>query len=30
MGDYNINYNFYITETRKIIDQIEDRQLLLF
>lgn len=30
MKDYNINYNFYIRECYKIIDQIEDKQLSLF
>lgn len=29
-NDYRINYNFYITECRKIIDVIEDKQLMLF
>lgn len=28
--DYNINYDFYIKECRKIIDEIEDKQLTLF
>lgn len=28
--DYNINYNYYIIEARKIINQIEDHQLSLF
>lgn len=28
--DYNINYNFYIREARKIINKIEDNQLKLF
>lgn len=28
--DYNINYRFYETECRKIIDSIEDKQLTLF
>ena len=28
--DYNINYRFYILEAKKIINQIEDRQLYLF
>lgn len=28
--DYNINYSFYSKECRKIIDQIEDKQLTLF
>ena len=28
--DYDINYNFYETECRKIIDSIEDKQLKLF
>jgi len=30
MKDYEINYNYYIKEARKIIDMIEPRQLLLF
>lgn len=29
-NNYNINYNFYETECRKIIDVIEDKQLELF
>ena len=28
--DYNINFNFYETECRKIINTIEDKQLTLF
>ena len=28
--DYNINYNYYISECNKIIDVIEDKQLTLF
>ena len=28
--DYNINFNFYETECRKIINAIEDKQLTLF
>jgi hypothetical protein len=28
--DYDINYNFYIKECKKIIDSIEDKQLTLF
>ena len=27
--DYNINYQFYIRECNKIIDQIEDKQYKL-
>ena len=30
MKEYNINYNFYISEANKIIDIIEDKQLSLF
>lgn len=30
MKNYNINYQFYITEARKIINIIEDKQLKLF
>lgn len=30
MKDYNINYKFYLTECRKIIDSIENKQLSLF
>jgi len=30
MEEYNINYKFYIKECRKIIDQIEDKQMSLF
>lgn len=30
MKDYNLNYDFYLTECRKIIDTIEDNQLSLF
>lgn len=30
MKEYNINYEFYIKECRKIIDSIEDKQLTLF
>jgi hypothetical protein len=30
MKDYNINYNYYISECNKIIDVIEDKQLTLF
>lgn len=30
MKDYNINYEFYIKECRKIIDSIEDKQMSLF
>lgn len=28
--DYNINYNFYIKEAMKIVNEIEDKQLSLF
>lgn len=28
--DYNINYDFYATETRKILNTVEDNQLSLF
>ena len=28
--DYDINFNFYETECRKIINTIEDKQLTLF
>ena len=28
--DYNINYNFYSMETRKILNAVEDKQLSLF
>lgn len=28
--DYNINYHFYATETRKILNTVEDNQLSLF
>lgn len=28
--DYNINYNFYIKEAMKIVDEIEDKQSTLF
>ena len=28
--DYDVNYNFYISEAKKIIDKIEDKQLKLF
>lgn len=30
MSKYNINYQFYISECNKIINQIEDKQLYLF
>lgn len=30
MSKYNINYQFYINECNKIINQIEDKQLYLF
>lgn len=30
MKDYNIDYNFYISEARKIINAVEDLQLTLF
>ena len=30
MKDYNINYNFYIAETYKIINAVDDGQLSLF
>lgn len=30
LKNYNINYNFYIKETQKIIDIVEDKQLNLF
>ena len=30
MEDYNINYQFYIMQCNKIINQIEDKQLTLF
>lgn len=30
MEDYNINYNFYLKECRKIVDKIENKQLELF
>ena len=30
MKDYDINYNFYIKECNKIIDNIENKQLTLF
>ena len=30
MNEYNINYQFYIKECNKIINQIEDKQLSLF
>ena len=30
MSKYNINYQFYINECNKIINQIEDKQLCLF
>lgn len=30
MSEYDINYNFYILETKKIINQIESQQLELF
>jgi hypothetical protein len=30
MDDYNIDYNYYISETQKIIDLIKDPQLKLF
>ena len=30
MKDYNLNYQFYINECNKIINQIEDKQLKLF
>jgi len=30
MKDYNINYQFYIKECNKIIDNIENKQLSLF
>lgn len=30
MEDYNIDYNFYIAEARKIINAVEDLQLTLF
>lgn len=30
MSDYDINYNFYIKECNKLINQIEDKQLSLF
>ena len=30
MSEYDINYNFYILEAKKIINQIEDTQLSLF
>jgi len=30
MEEYDINYKFYISECKKIIDQIEDKQLKLF
>lgn len=30
MKDYNINYDFYLTEARKLINGIENRQLELF
>ena len=28
--NYNINYNFYIRECNKILDVIENKQLMLF
>jgi len=30
MNEYNINYKFYLSECRKIIDSIENKQLTLF
>ena len=30
MGEYDINYDFYILEAKKIINQIESTQLSLF
>ena len=30
LEDYNIDYNFYIAEARKIINAVEDLQLTLF
>ena len=30
MKEYDINYQFYISECNKIIDLIEDKQLTLF
>ncbi len=29
-SDYSINYNFYIKESKKILEEIEDKQLELF
>jgi hypothetical protein len=30
MKDYNINYNYYIAETKKLINQLEPQQLSMF